>query len=440
LGGDRGYLQGTGHRRADARAGQLLGPADFALLSSCCAVVCVLGICLLITMSSDESDRGESQPAGRITKGGRSRATRAHAADASSGGLSSAGGSAGATGGISSGRTTVAGIGPMERGGAKARAWFNAYGQRRRGGSISGGVVASGGTGTTAAASALQEGDPLRGFELSFLSLSGVDDSVSPRTLCDISQEFSFVEWGVNFRAEKQGREPRYASLAWLRLLQEEIDRRQQSGKFAPIHFAAHLGGEYCIDVLKGDTSLVRTLWEDYGFLRVHLCPTQAHGVNSSQLKKYLPTLKSVIVALPQVEFVLLVTKETRALTFQLMNDCQPNLAFLYDAEDGEAAIETPTGGSSQPSKVRRPAPCPHPGIHCGYGGGLTSDNLASELRKIATAVGSSRRPVWVDLESGLRSRGPGRPDEFDLGKAWACIRTVFDLDLPRPRPTFASR
>eukprot|EP00931_Biecheleriopsis_adriatica_P008015 TRINITY_DN109255_c0_g1_i1.p1 TRINITY_DN109255_c0_g1~~TRINITY_DN109255_c0_g1_i1.p1 ORF type:complete len:386 (+),score=57.09 TRINITY_DN109255_c0_g1_i1:101-1258(+) len=381
----------------------------------------------------------EGEAAGRAMNGNAKSTT----------GASSAGGSAAKTSpSAASGSSSVAGpiAGPMERGGAKARAWFNAYGQRRRG--SGGGLMASGGsTGSMAPAPSLEEGDPLRGFELSFLSLSGVDDSVSPRTLCDISQEFSFVEWGVNFRAEKQGREPRYASLAWLRLLQEEIDRRQQSGKFAPIHFAAHLGGEYCVDVLKGDTSLVRTLWEDYGFLRVHLCPTRAHGVNSSQLKKYLPTLKSVIIALPQVEFVLLVTKETRALTFQLMNDCQPNLAFLYNAEE-EGDSSGQTGGSSASAasstakapKYRRPPPCPHPGIHCGYGGGLTSDNLASELRSIAQAVGTPRRPVWVDLESGLRSRGPGRPDEFDLGKAWACIRTVFDLDLPRPRPTFASR
>jgi len=286
----------------------------------------------------------------------------------------------------------------------------------------------------------LDEGDPLHSFELSFLSLSGVDDSVSPRTLCDISQEFSFVEWGVNFRAEKQGKEPRYASLAWLRQLQEEIDRRQQTGKFAPIHFAAHLGGEYCVDVLKGDTSLVRTLWEDYGFLRIHLCPTRSHGVNSSQLKKYMSTLKSVIVALPQVEFVMLVTRETRALTFQLMNDCQPNLAFFYDAEEAAAGGGSPSRGNSSGSQPRRPPPCPHPGIHCGYGGGLTIENLTDELRRIAQVVNCPKRPVWVDLESGLRSSGLGRPDEFDLGKAWACIRTVFDLDLPRPRPSFASR
>jgi len=329
-----------------------------------------------------------------------------------------------------------------ERAGAKARAWFEVYGpsplpgQRRRG-------VAGGRCGLPLDEDhSRTQDDPLQSFELSFLSLSGVDDSVSPRTLCDISQEFSFVEWGVNFRAEKQGKEPRYASLAWLRQLQEEIDRRQQTGKFAPIHFAAHLGGEYCVDVLKGDTSLVRTLWEDYGFLRIHLCPTRSNGVNSSQLKKYLSTLKSVIVALPQVEFVLLVTRETRALTFQLMNDCQPNLAFFYDAEEAAAASSSGSspsrGGAGAPP--RRPPPCPHPGIHCGYGGGITVENLTDELRRIAQVVNNPKRPVWVDLESGLRSSGPGRPDEFDLGKAWACIRTVFDLDLPRPRPTFASR
>lgn len=333
------------------------------------------------------------------------------------------------------------------------------------------------------------EAEPLRGLKFSFLCLSGVDDSVSPRTLCDISQEFSFVEWGVNFRADKQGKEPRYASLAWLRQLREEIDRRQQTGKFAPIHFAAHLGGEYCVDVMKGDASLVRTLWEDYGFLRVQLSPTRVHGVNSSQLRKYLASLKSVIAALPQVEFVLEVTKETRGLSFALMDDPQPNLAFFFncDGQEPSSSSSAPAGGAaaslassngipvangcrahapaasrasqdaakekpaengvgnSAPSSgplqaLRRPAPCPHPGIHVGYGGCLTVDNLRDELRRIAAAVNDPKRPVWVDLEAGLRSNGgAGRYDEFDLGKVWACIRTIFDLGLPRPRPSYAA-
>lgn len=286
------------------------------------------------------------------------------------------------------------------------------------------------------------DSEPLNGLKFSFLCLSGVDDSVSPRTLCDISQEFSFVEWGVNFRAEKQGKEPRYASLGWLRQLREEIDRRQQTGKFAPIHFAAHLGGEYCVDVMKGDASLVRTLWEDYGFLRVQLSPTRAHGVNSSQVRKHLASLKSVIMALPQVEFVLEVSRETRGLSFALMDDPQPNLAFFFNDEgpikpEGAAS---PSSKKSSPSQPRRPPPCPHPGIHIGYGGQLTVENLQGELRRIAAVVDDPKRPVWVDLEAGLRSQGSGKHDEFDLGKVWACIRTVFDLGLPRPRPSYAAR
>merc|ERR1712083_566699 len=103
---------------------------------------------------------------------------------------------------------------------------------------------------------------------------------------------------------------------------------------------------------MKGDASLVRTLWEDYGFLRVQLSPTRAQGVNSSQLKKYLASLKSVIVALPQVEFVLEVTNETRGLSFALMDDPQPNLAFFFNCEgsgnqDSSSSSSKEHGGNS---------------------------------------------------------------------------------------------
>eukprot|EP00404_Azadinium_spinosum_P026089 CAMPEP_0180680934 /NCGR_PEP_ID=MMETSP1037_2-20121125/69734_1 /TAXON_ID=632150 /ORGANISM="Azadinium spinosum, Strain 3D9" /LENGTH=311 /DNA_ID=CAMNT_0022710785 /DNA_START=39 /DNA_END=972 /DNA_ORIENTATION=+ len=254
---------------------------------------------------------------------------------------------------------------------------------------------------------------PPHGFKFSFICFSGVDDSVSPRTLCDISQEFSFIEWGVNFCAEKQGKEPRYASLAWLGLLREEIAAGSsgEGSLFTPVHFAAHLGGEYCVDVMKGHASLVRTLWEDYGFLRVQLSPTRAHGVNSSQLGKYLASFRSVIIALPQVEFVLEVSKETRGLSFALMDDPQPNLAFFFNSgdEDPPPSAKSASGssGGAAPSVPKRPPPCPHPGVHIGYGGGITVDNLCNELRCISATVDDPKRPVWVELESGLRSKGP---------------------------------
>lgn len=117
--------------------------------------------------------------------------------------------------------------------------------------------------------------------------------------------------------------------------------------------------------------------------------------------------------------------EETRALTFNLMNEVQPNLAFFYFSEAlrlfgsrlnsmfrrprRRARARNAPGPSLQPlalavrgakdgnGKSRRPPPCPHPGIHCGYGGGLTSENLTSELRSIAKA-GFHRRfePISV--------------------------------------------
>jgi len=192
---------------------------------------------------------------------------------------------------------------------------------------------------------------------------------------------------------------------------------------------------------MKGDASLVRTLWEDYGFLRVQLSPTRAHGVNSSQLWKYRASLKSVIMALPQVEFVLEVTRETRGLSFALMDDPQPNLSFFFNNEVSEESGGARASSTvSAASPIRRPPPCPHPGIHVGYGGSLTVDNLREELRRIAAVVNDPTRPVWVDLEGGLRSGGHGKHDEFDLGKVWVCIRIIFDLGLPRPRPSYATR
>merc|ERR1719343_1724848 len=113
------------------------------------------------------------------------------------------------------------------------------------------------------------------------------------------------------------------------------------------------------------------------------------------------------------------------------MDEPQPNLAFLFSCDEPSKAGGSDSGGPPH----GRPPLCPHPGIHVGYGGCLTVDNLRSELRRIAAAVQDPKRPVWVDLESGLRSHGPDKPDEFDLSKVWACIRTVFDLRLPGPRP-----
>jgi len=61
---------------------------------------------------------------------------------------------------------------------------------------------------------------------VSKISIVGVDDSVCPQDLVDISQTFKFVEWGVNLCPDPEQR-PEYPSAEWLdELLQYSEDLR----------------------------------------------------------------------------------------------------------------------------------------------------------------------------------------------------------------------
>jgi len=287
---------------------------------------------------------------------------------------------------------------------------------------------------------------PLPSLELSLLGFCGVDDSVCPRRLLDISLEYSFVEWGILFREDKQG-QPRYPSFEWLQALMEEVEKKQSpintSGVklLTAIRLAGHLCGQYCVQALEGDATFIQKLHEEFGFLRIQLNPTKANGVNlSKDIMSYIPTLRTLCGKFPQVEFILQVNAETSRLAYPLMDDPLPNIAFLFDASMGTGKVP-----------AVRPPPVLHPGIHCGYAGGLGPHNLHEELVKIAEAVCSysptrcpnganahncgrfdpqrRSRPVWVDMESSLRQTSNGH-DVFDLNQTLECIQVIFDLGL----------
>jgi len=285
---------------------------------------------------------------------------------------------------------------------------------------------------------------PLPSLELSLIGFCGVDDTVCPRRLLEISLEYSFVEWGVLFREDKQGT-PRYPSWEWLQTLVNEVEKKidprskNQTNQFnkdttntgtrdkykmcQAIRLAGHLCGNYAKRALEGDTTFVRKLVEKFGFLRIQLNPTKINGVNLTRdIQTYAPSLKTLFAEFPQVEFIIQVNSETSKLAYILMDDPTPNTAFLFDSSMGMGKVP-----------AIRPPPVLHPGVHCGYAGGLGPNNLHEELVKIAEAVCSSypqcARPVWVDMESSLRSIVEN-DDVFDLNQTLECIQVIFDLGL----------
>lgn len=91
----------------------------------------------------------------------------------------------------------------------------------------------------------------------------------------------------------------------------------------------------------------------------------------------------------------------------------------LLDVHHHSLLVDASGGRGILPGKWERPV-TPKA---VGFAGGLTPENLAAELPKIAAAAGGAAG-TWVDMESGLRT-----DDWFDVAKAWECVRIVREFN-----------
>ncbi|MCK9567872.1 hypothetical protein M0R72_02835 [Candidatus Pacearchaeota archaeon] len=99
---------------------------------------------------------------------------------------------------------------------------------------------------------------------VSKISIVGVDDSVCPQDLADISQTFKFVEWGINLYPD-QGQRPGYPSSEWLEELLQYSDDLQLRGI---------LHGRWESDILDGTLSFKiekPDLWNAIDYVQVDI-------------------------------------------------------------------------------------------------------------------------------------------------------------------------
>eukprot|EP00284_Hemiselmis_tepida_P013891 CAMPEP_0174917586 /NCGR_PEP_ID=MMETSP1355-20121228/2554_1 /TAXON_ID=464990 /ORGANISM="Hemiselmis tepida, Strain CCMP443" /LENGTH=247 /DNA_ID=CAMNT_0016162695 /DNA_START=87 /DNA_END=830 /DNA_ORIENTATION=+ len=242
------------------------------------------------------------------------------------------------------------------------------------------------------------------------MGFCGADDSVDPRLLAAISARYGWVEWGVLFRDDKQG-QPRFATFGW-------VDELNGVNKDRRMRLAGHLCSKYAIDLLKGDTAFVRSMYEDHGFTRFQLNATAANNVDTSQLGAGgADALRKVAEELPGCEFIIQANDETEVLWKPLLASSPPeNLSFLFDESKGLGVVA-----------ASYPAPPPN-GVRFGYTGGLGPKNIGVQMSKMLSAAGD--REIWVDMESSLRTKLEGGDDIFDVYKAMSCIRVAIDMGL----------
>jgi hypothetical protein len=228
--------------------------------------------------------------------------------------------------------------------------------------------------------------------KLRALGFCGADDSVNPNLLGIFSHSYPFVEFGVLFRPDKQGK-PRYASPEWVQKL--SLVAKLSHGR---MRLAAHLCGTRVNEVLDGNDSFLKTLG-GLGFQRVQVNATAVNGV--------------------ELEFILQKNDETKPLWEGLLNMendaagkagyLPENVSMLVDESKGTGVL-----ASSWPN--------PPDGYAIGYAGGIGPKNIDNVLQDVFHAA--KGREIWIDMESSLRSMKDGK-DVFDLDKCYDVIEKV---------------
>jgi hypothetical protein len=222
---------------------------------------------------------------------------------------------------------------------------------------------------------------------LEIVTATGADDSVDPSELVNLSRKFPFAEFGILLSAGEA--RPRFPSIGWLVELAKE---RAASNPHMKV--SAHLCGKIVEEMYRGD-------WSWFNALKISLPATHTlplfdrlqintHGVLHAL--SYTKLRDSVVACIKSNVSPIFQYDGINDVVTQLARDLPQyprRIHALFDLSHGEGRL--PPG-----------YPEPLPDIYCGYAGGLSPDNVAAEITKMARVAKST--PFWIDAETFLRS------------------------------------
>ena len=239
------------------------------------------------------------------------------------------------------------------------------------------------------------------------VTVTGADDSVKPSDLVEVVAEYPFVEFGILFSGSKnrvRAREgdppipnrPRFPSLDWILELLCEVEPKSH------LALSCHLCGQAARDFLEG----VYLGGPQPINLHFKRCQVNTHGMpHDFDARRLRETVRQMTINGQQAIFQYdrVNTDAMLSCTGRHVHDEYESLdlsiAALYDLSHGAGVL---------------PEEWDHPlaktAIPCGFAGGLSPENVASQIEKILPVVGET--PFWIDAETHLRSDDDRR---FDL-------------------------
>ena len=218
------------------------------------------------------------------------------------------------------------------------------------------------------------------------VTVTGASDDTSLEDMVAIQKEYPYVEWGILLSRNQAGRQWRFPSYTWINhLLASPLETE--------LTLSGHLCGSLVKDLLLGNLTddLCNIFLGGFGRIQIN-----THGIKH---KYDLDKFHRIIGENKAIQWIFQNDNIHTELIAKTKEAGIWNISALYDLSHGAGVL---------PDKWDDPLD----GIYTGYAGGLSPDNLGTELLKLDEVVGDTK--VWIDAETHLRSKDD---QIFDLNK-----------------------
>lgn len=220
---------------------------------------------------------------------------------------------------------------------------------------------------------------------LEIITFTGIDAQTDLAKVKSLSEENKNIEWGILF--SKNPTSNRYCSFDQIKNIAEELKGVRKS---------AHLCGGMVTQYLNGEEDLLTVL---SNFDRIQI------NVNISGLSNKKTNDLLQIFRIANKPHIIQWNHNNELFIKNNLLGCK-NLNILFDASGGAGKLP-----SSWPENIDD--------VFCGYAGGLSPENIDSELPKIIEIV--SNKSFAIDMEGKIRNDN----DWFDLEKIEIVLKKI---------------